>query len=85
MGTGQEGNVARRKSSVVLETVLADMEWVASTLPDPLDVIDRCVDTVVVHWDELNMDERRRVLDAVNDRFVTALDADQSRGVVVAA
>ena len=84
MGTGQEENVARRKTSVVLDAVLADMEWVASTLPDPLDVIDRCVDTVVVHWNELNMDERRKVLDAVNDRFVTALDADQGKVVVAA-
>jgi hypothetical protein len=82
MGTGiRRYEVARRQASVAFDAVVSDMEWVASTLPDPLDVIDRCVDTVVVHWHQLTQEERRRVLAEVNDKFLAALAADQGRMV----
>jgi hypothetical protein len=75
--------VSRRKKSPAVEAVLADMEWVASVLPDPLDVIDRCTETIVVHWDDLDEVERRELLVAANENFAVALDVDQGAPVKV--
>ena len=60
------------------------MEWVASTLPDPLEVIDRCTDTIVLHWDDLSEGDRRDLLVAANENFAVALDVDQGRQAVSA-
>jgi hypothetical protein len=76
--------VSRKKVSLAVEAVLADMEWVASTLPDPLDVIDRCTNTIILHWAELSEGERRELVEVAHENFEIALDVGQGRPVVAA-
>jgi hypothetical protein len=73
-----------RKKAAAVDMVLSDMEWVLATLPDPLDVIDRCIDTVVVHWRDLKEGERRDMLALAHEHFVKALEANQNRTLVAA-
>ena len=75
--------MSRRKSHGI-ELVMSDMEWVLASLPDPLQVIDRCVETVVAHWTDLDVRERRQMLALAHDQFVKALEADQGRPLVAA-
>ncbi|MEA2433706.1 MAG: hypothetical protein QOG54_1163 [Actinomycetota bacterium] len=74
----------KRQQSQTVEIVLADIEWVASSLPDPLEVIDRCTDTILLHWAELNESERRSLVAEAHERFAIALDLDQGKSVVAA-
>ena len=52
---------------VVVDEVMAELENGMSDHPDPIMALADCVGVVLLHWDVLDVTERRRLLDRVDE------------------
>ena len=51
---------------VVVDEVMAELENGMTNHPDPIMALADCVGIVLLHWDALDIDERRRLLARVD-------------------
>ena len=58
---------------VVVDEVMAELENGMSNNPDPIMALADCVGIVLLHWDSLDLEERRRLLSRV-DQTVRLLE-----------
>ena len=58
---------------VVVDEVMAELENGTSNNPDPIMALADCVGIVLLHWDALDLEERRRLLSRV-DQTVRRLE-----------
>ena len=58
---------------VVVDEVMAELENGMTEHPDPIMALADCVGVVLLHWDALDVPERRRLLDRV-DKTVRNLE-----------
>ena len=63
---------------VVVDEVMAELENGMSDHPDPIMALADCVGIVLLHWDALDVDERRRVriVSWTGERESARLDVD---------
>lgn len=52
---------------VVVDEVMAELENGMTNHPDPIMALADCVGVVLLHWDALDVPERRRLLDRVDE------------------
>jgi hypothetical protein len=52
---------------VVVDEVMAELENGMTDHPDPIMALADCVGVVLLHWDALDVPERRRLLDRVDE------------------
>jgi hypothetical protein len=53
----------------VYDRAMADMDWVQSKVNDPLTVIGGCMETVLLFWDSLDDNRRRKLLRRAHEYF----------------
>ena len=52
---------------IVVDEVMAELENGMTNHPDPIMALADCVGVVLLHWDSLDVPERRRLLDRVDE------------------